>query len=54
MQVGSEIGQAGWQDTEMAAASIPNKRLHRRLWRLLEQLSTAPSKSVVREELGKH
>ena len=46
MQVGSETGQAGWQDAEVAAASIPDKRLQRRLRRLLEQLSAAPGKPV--------
>jgi hypothetical protein len=46
MQVGSETGQAGWQDAEVAAANIPDKRLQRRLQRLLEQLSAAPGKPV--------
>ena len=40
-----ETGQAGWQ-IAVAAASIPDKRLQRRLRRLLEQLSAAPGKPV--------
>ncbi|WP_245315390.1 IS4/Tn5 family transposase DNA-binding protein [Bradyrhizobium neotropicale] len=46
MNVGSESGPAGWQDAEVAAASLPDKRLQRRLRRLLEQLSAAPGKPV--------
>ncbi|WP_244485430.1 IS4/Tn5 family transposase DNA-binding protein [Bradyrhizobium tropiciagri] len=46
MNVGSEPGSAGWQDAESAAASLPGKRLQRRLRRLLEQLSAAPGKPV--------
>ncbi|WGS26028.1 transposase DNA-binding-containing protein [Bradyrhizobium sp. ISRA464] len=36
MNVGSESGPAGWQDAEVAAASLPDKRLQRRLRRLLD------------------
>ncbi|GDX39490.1 hypothetical protein LBMAG20_17050 [Methylocystaceae bacterium] len=46
MHTQSERDHAGWQDAEAAAASIPNKRLQRRLRRLLEQLSSAPGKPV--------
>ncbi|WP_247567563.1 transposase DNA-binding-containing protein [Bradyrhizobium sp. 151] len=46
MNVGSEPGPAGWQDAESAATSLPDKRLQRRLRRLLEQLSAAPRKPV--------
>ncbi|MCP1747574.1 hypothetical protein ABIF99_000457 [Bradyrhizobium japonicum] len=46
MNVGSEPGPAGWQDAESAVASLPDKRLQRRLRRLLEQLSAAPGKPV--------
>lgn len=46
MNIGLEPGPAGWQDAESAAASVPDKRLQRRLRRLLEQLSAAPGKPV--------
>src|SRR3974390_3049994 len=46
MNVGSEPGPAGGQDAESAAARLPDKRLQRRLRRLLEQLSAAPGKTV--------
>jgi len=46
MYTQSERDHAGWQDAEAAAASIPDKRLQRRLRRLLEQLSSAPGKPV--------
>lgn len=46
MKVGSEAGLVGWQDAELAEAGLPDKRLQRRLRRLLEQLSAAPGKPV--------
>lgn len=46
MNVGSESGPTGWQDAEVAAASPRDKRLQRRLRRLLEQLSACPGKPV--------
>ncbi|WP_247971126.1 transposase DNA-binding-containing protein [Bradyrhizobium sp. 195] len=46
MNVGSKPGPAGRQDAASAAASLPDKRLQRRLRRLLEQLSAAPGKPV--------
>ena len=39
---GAMAGAAGWLDDELACASLPDKRLERRLRRLLDQLSSAP------------
>lgn len=46
MNAGLETDLSGWQDDEIVTASLPDKRLQRRLQRLLEQLSTAPGKPV--------
>ena len=40
------VDQAGWQDDELASASLPDKRLERRLRQLLDQMSAAPGKPV--------
>jgi hypothetical protein len=39
-------GEAGWHDAELAGAGLPDKRLGRRLRRLLDQLSSAPGQPV--------
>jgi hypothetical protein len=41
-----EASCAGWQRQEISVASLPDKRLARRLERLLDQLSAAPGKPV--------
>ena len=41
--IGSE---AVWQEEELSAAALPDKRLARRLRRLLDQMSAAPGKPV--------
>ena len=46
MNVGVQTDPSGWQDDEIVAASLPDKRLQRRLRRLLEQLSAAPGEPV--------
>src|SRR5918998_28208 len=46
MSGGAMAGEAGWQDDERACASLPDKRLERRLRRLLDQLSSAPGQPV--------
>ena len=38
--------EAVWQDEELSAAALPDKRLARRLRRLLDQMSTAPGKPI--------
>jgi transposase len=42
----AEAGDIGWQDAELAGASLPDQRLGRRLRRLLDQLSSAPGQPV--------
>ncbi len=39
-------GEAVWQEEELSAAALPDKRLARRLRRLLDQMSAAPGKPV--------
>ncbi|MFJ7439651.1 transposase DNA-binding-containing protein [Methylorubrum thiocyanatum] len=39
-------GDAGWQDAEIAWASLPDQRLARRLRRLLDQMSAAPGQPM--------
>ena len=46
MSGGAMASKAGWQDDELACASLPDKRLGRRLRRLLDQLSSAPGQPV--------
>jgi hypothetical protein len=46
MSGGAWAGDAGWQDAEIACASLPDQRLGRRLRRLLDQLSSAPGQPV--------
>ncbi len=41
-----EASCAGWQRQEISVASLPDKRLARRLERLLDQFSAAPGKPV--------
>jgi hypothetical protein len=43
---GAMTGGSDWQDDELVAASMPEKRLGRRLRRLLDQMSAAPGKPV--------
>jgi hypothetical protein len=38
--------EAAWQEDELSAAALPDKRLARRLRRLLDQLSAAPGKPI--------
>lgn len=38
--------EAAWQDEELSAAALPDKRLARRLRRLLDQMSAAPGKPI--------
>ena len=38
--------EAGWQEEELSTAALPDKRLARRLGRLLDQMSAAPGKPV--------
>ncbi len=38
--------EAAWQEEELSAATLPDKRLARRLRRLLDQLSVAPGKPI--------
>src|ERR1700712_2363631 len=46
MSGGAMAGDAGWQDAELACAGLLDKRLERRLRRLLDQLSSAPGQPV--------
>lgn len=46
MSGGVAAGETGWQDAELACASLPDQRLGRRLRRLLDQLSSAPGQPV--------
>src|SRR3954453_8608627 len=46
MSGGGTAGDAGWQDAELTCAGLPDKRLGRRLRRLLDQMSSAPGKPV--------
>lgn len=39
-------GDAGWQDAEIACASLPDQCLARRLRRLLDQMSAAPGQPM--------
>ncbi|ESY64946.1 hypothetical protein X743_30265 [Mesorhizobium sp. LNHC252B00] len=38
--------EAAWQEEELSAAALPDKRLARRLRRLLDQISAAPGKPI--------
>lgn len=42
----SSSSQAPWQEQELSAAALPDKRLALRLQRLLEQLAAAPGKPI--------
>ena len=46
MSGGAMASEAGWQDNELTSASLPDKRLGRRLRRLLDQLSSAPGQPI--------
>src|ERR1700761_7950001 len=46
MSGGAGTSEAGWQDEELACASLPDKRLERRLRRLLDHLPSAPGEPV--------
>src|SRR4051794_12439479 len=46
MSGGGTAGDAGWQDAELTCAGLPDKRLGRRLRRLLDQMSSAPGQPV--------
>lgn len=39
-------GEAAWQEEELSTAALPDKRLARRLRRLLDQMSAAPGKPI--------
>ncbi|MER9420599.1 hypothetical protein NKI95_32635 [Mesorhizobium sp. M0306] len=38
--------EAAWQEEELSTAALPDKRLARRLRRLLDQMSAAPGKPI--------
>ncbi|MER8779396.1 transposase [Mesorhizobium sp. M0977] len=38
--------EAAWQEEELSAAALPDKRLARRPQRLLDQISAAPGKPI--------
>jgi len=42
----TEAGGAGWLDDEVVSEGLPDKRLARRLRRLLDQMSAAPGQPV--------
>lgn len=42
----SSSSEAAWQEEELSAAALPDKRLARRLRRLLDQMSAAPGKPI--------
>lgn len=46
MRGGVTVDQTGWQDDGLASASLPDKRLERRLRQLFDQMSAAPGKPV--------
>ena len=46
MRGNTETGNAGWLDDEVVSAGLPDKRLARRLRRLLDQMSAAPGQPV--------
>ena len=46
MRAGASSSEAAWQEDELSAATLPDKRLARRLRRLLDQLSAAPGKPI--------
>lgn len=50
MSGGVLAGDAGWQDAEIACASLPDQRLARRLRRLLDQLSWGCRKDFCRRK----
>ena len=46
MRAGRSSSEAAWHEDELSAATLPDKRLARRLQRLLDQLSAAPGKPI--------
>src|SRR5215204_6636401 len=46
MSEGARSSEPGWQDDELVSESLPDKRLARRLRRLLGQMSAAPGQPV--------
>src|SRR5215212_3901181 len=46
MSDGARSSEPGWQDDELVSESLPDKRLARRLRRLLGQMSAAPGQPV--------
>jgi hypothetical protein len=46
MRDNTSSNEAAWQDEELSAAALSDKRLARRLRRLPVQMSTAPGKSI--------
>jgi hypothetical protein len=46
MSESTEAGGAGWLDHEAVSAGLPDKRLARRLHRLLDLMSAAPGRPV--------
>ena len=46
-RIGDKISsKAAWQEEEVSAATLPDKRLARRLRHLLDQMSAAPGKPI--------
>ena len=46
MSGNKEASTCGWQDQEVVSAGLPDKRLARRLRRLLDQMSASPGQPV--------
>lgn len=46
MQDETSSSESAWQEEELSAAALPDKRLARRLRRLLDQMSAAPGKPI--------
>lgn len=42
----TDTSESAWQEAELSAATLPDKRLARRLRRLLDQMSAAPGKPI--------
>jgi len=42
----TDTSESAWQEAELSAATLPDKRLGRRLRRLLDQMSAAPGKPI--------
>jgi hypothetical protein len=42
----TDTSESAWQEEELSAATLPDKRLARRLRRLLDQMSAAPGRPI--------